>query len=31
MKLKNSDYLGGGCLKSQTFPSENQEFALGRV
>ena len=21
----------GGCLKSQTFPSENQEFALGRV
>lgn len=22
---------GGDCLKSQTFPSENQEFALGRV
>ena len=25
------DFSRGVCLKSQTFPCENQELALGRV
>ena len=28
---RNSRFFQGVCLKSQTFPSENQELALGRV